>query len=215
MKPVSLAAAFCFGFSFLATAGEPEVAPQVTERLRQLESKLATVQTLKVNFVQEKQMAILEQKLVLKGRITLQQPDKIAWRVQSPIRYAMVIQGATLRQWSEETQDVQQFSLTGNPVFATAVKQIQSWFSGNYLALTHEFNVSLLAESPLAFQFTPRAGSPAREMIVHIIIRFGADERFLKSLEVVESGGDTMRIIFSDTTLNPALTKEEWNPRHE
>jgi len=215
MKSSLLIAAICLGFGLLAAAAESEIAPQVAERLRQLESKLSTVKTLKVDFVQEKQMAILEQKLVLKGRISLQQPDKIAWRVQSPIRYAMMIQGATLRQWSEDTQAVQQFSLGGNPVFSAAVKQIQSWFSGNYLALTREFKVSLLSESPLAFEFTPRAGSPAREMISRIVMRFGPDERFLKSLEVVESGGDTMRIAFSNTTLNPVLPKEEWNPRHE
>lgn len=215
MKSALLIAAICLGFDLLGAAAEPEVAPLVAERLRQLESNLSTVNTLKVDFIQEKQMAILEQKLVLKGRISLQQPDKIAWRVQSPVRYAMVIQGTTLRQWSEDTQAVQQFSLGGNPVFSAAVKQIQSWFSGNYLALTREFNVTLLSASPLAFEFLPRAGSPAREMIARIVMRFGPDERFLKSLEVVESGGDTMRITFTETTLNPVLTKEEWNPRHE
>jgi outer membrane lipoprotein-sorting protein len=215
MKPALLAAAFCLVLGLPVFAAEPEVAPGVAERLAQLESRLSSVHTLKGNFVQEKQMAILENKLVLKGRITLRQPDSIAWRVQSPVRCAMVIQGKTLRQWSEDSDGVQQISLAGNPVFAAAVNQIQRWFSGNYLALTHEFNVTLLGESPLAFQFTPRADSSSRDMIHRIVMSFGSDERFLKSLEVVESDGDTMRIEFSDTILNPVLNKDEWDPRHE
>jgi outer membrane lipoprotein-sorting protein len=209
----ALVIALCFVCQAFLSAAEVE--PGVAGRLRQLESKLSQVQTLKVDFVQEKQMAILEHKLVLKGRITLQQPDKIAWRVRSPIRYGLVIQGATLRQWSEDTQSVQQFSLAGNPVFAAAVKQIQSWFSGNYLVLARDFDVAILSESPLAIGFTPRSGSPAREVIQRIVMRFGEDERFLKRLEVVETGGDTMSLAFSDPVFNPALAKEEWDPRHE
>jgi len=213
MKPSAVAVALCLACQAILSAAE--VDSGVAERLRQLESKLSQVQTLQVDFVQEKQMAILAQKLVLKGRITLQQPDKVAWRVRSPIRYGMVIQGASLRQWSEDTQSVQQFSLAGNPVFAAAVKQIQSWFSGNYLVLARDFNVAILAESPLVIGFTPRSGSPAREVIQRIVMRFGEDERFLKRLEVVETGGDAMGITFFNPVFNPALTREEWDPRHE
>ena len=215
MNVRSLSALFLLGLSAWLQAAEATIEPRVTERLKRLESQLSSVQTLKADFVQEKQMAILENVLVLKGRITLQQPDKVAWRVQSPIRYGMVIDGSALRQWSEDTQAVQQFSLAGNPVFAAAVKQIQSWFSGNYLALTHEFEVAILADAPLAVQFTPRKSSPAREVVRRIVMRFGPDERFLKSLEVEETGGDKMNLVFRETALNPTLTKEEWDPRHE
>ena len=214
MKPAILTIALCLACQVFVFAAE-DVPPRVAERLRQLESKLSSVQTLKVNFVQEKHMAILEQKLVLKGRITLQQPDIMAWRVRSPIRYGMVIQGSTLRQWSEDTQAIQQFSLAGNPVFAAAIKQIQSWFSGSYLALTREFNVTMPSGAPLVLEFTPRAGSPTREVIRRIVMRFGEDERFLNRLEVTETGGDTMSIAFSDPSLNPALDKDEWDPRNE
>jgi len=215
MKPAVFALSLCLACHASVFAAEPEVPARIAERLRQLESQLSSVRTLQVDFVQEKQMAILEQKLVLKGRISLQQPDKMAWRVRSPIRYGMVIQGSTLRQCSEDTRDIQQFSLAGNPVFAAAIKQIQNWFSGNYLALTRDFHVALPSESPLVIEFTPRAGSPAREVIQRIVMRFGADERFLKRLEVTETGGDTMGITFSDPAFNPALTAEEWDPRHE
>ena len=139
----------------------------------------------------------------------------MAWRVRSPIRYGMVIQGSTLRQWSEDTQAIQQFSLAGNPVFAAAIKQIQSWFSGNYLALTREFNVTMPSGAPLVLEFTPRAGSPTREVIRRIVMRFGEDERFLNRLEVTETGGDTMSIAFSDPSLNLTLDKDEWDPRNE
>ena len=205
---------FVFSATF-ASGANPAPSPEVARCLKELDSKLASVQTLKVNFVEEKEMSILEQKLVLKGRITLQKPDKIAWRVQSPIRYAMVIDRATLRQWSDDTQAVQQFSLTGNPIFATAIKQIQSWFSGNYLVLTSDFDVVLAAKSPLVLQFTPHADSPARDMIVRIVMRFGSDERFLDSLEVDETGGDKMRIAFSSAQLNPPLGKAEWDVKSQ
>jgi outer membrane lipoprotein-sorting protein len=214
MKTASFAVAVCLAFQMVLSAAG-NVPPEIADRLRQLESKLSTVRTLKVNFVQEKHMAILENKLVLKGRITLQQPDKMAWRVQSPIRYGMVIQGTTLRQWSEETKTIQEFSLAGNPVFAAAIKQIQNWFSGNYLALTREFNVAIQSGSPLVFEFTPRADSQTKEVIKRIVMRFGQDERVLHRLEVIETCGDTMNISFSDPTLNPVLSKNEWDPRNE
>ena len=198
-------------FTVLSPAAEPVLSPKVADRLKQLETKLSSVRTLKVNFVQEKEMAILENKLILKGRITLQQPDKVAWRVHSPVRYGLCIDGPTLRQWSEDTGSVSQISLAGNPIFTAAVKQIQSWFSGNYTGLAKEFNIALLQDSPLIVQFTPRATSPTREMIRRIVMRFGSDERYLKSMEVDEAGGDKMRIAFSDTVVNPVLSKADWD----
>jgi hypothetical protein len=48
-------------------------------------------------------------------------------------------------------------------------------------------------------------------MVSQIVMRFGSDERFLGSLEVDETGGDKMRIAFSNTELNPALAKAEWD----
>jgi len=212
MKSLLLAASF-LGFILAPAFAEPAVPPEIAARLKQLESKLSKVRTLKVNFVQEKEMAILEQKLVIKGRITLQQPDRLAWRVNSPIRFAMILDGATLHQWSEDSGAVQQFSLADNPVFKTAMKQIQSWFSGNYLALTSDFNVTLLHDPPLTLLFTPRAGSATRDLITRIIMRFGTDEYFLDSLEVDETGGDKMRITFSQMELNPAVARTEWNVR--
>ena len=62
---------------------------------------------------------------------------------------------------------------------------------------------------------TPRTGSPTREVIKRIVMRFGEDERYLSRLEVTETGGDTMSIAFSNPNLNPALAREEWDPRHE
>lgn len=55
-----------------------------------LGKKVSDFTTLKAEFVQEKEMALFKDKLVMKGRLYLRKPDRIAWHVDSPVRYSIL-----------------------------------------------------------------------------------------------------------------------------
>lgn len=183
----------------------PDEASDVHDMLRGLGEKVSNFKSLKTNFVQEKNLAIFKNKIILRGRIYLQKPNKIAWHVDEPVKYSVLITDKSIRQWDEDTNQVQEMSLSGNPVFQNVLNQLAVWFSGDYVSLLKDYDVLLLWKSPLVFEFIPKKGNVAGKIIKSITISVRDDERYLKQIKILEISGDSTTIIFKDTIFNAPI----------
>jgi outer membrane lipoprotein-sorting protein len=172
--------------------------------------KASDFKTLKADFTQEKKMAMFKDKLVLKGRIFLQKPNRIAWHVDSPLRYSVLITDKMIRQWDEETNQVQEISLTKNPIFQNVLNQLTVWFSGDYSSLLDVNEVRLLKREPLIVEFVPREKNIARKVIKSITITFRPDQKYLQQIRILEQSGDVTTIHFTNTQLNAPLTNSNF-----
>lgn len=173
--------------------------------LRALGKKASNFKTLKTEFVQEKKMAMFKEKLILKGRIYLQKPNKVAWHVDSPLRYSVLITDKLIRQWDEETNKVQELSLAKNPIFQNVLNQLTVWFSGEYGSLLDVNDVRLVKRDPLVIEFVPRANNISKKVIKSITITFRDDQKYLQQIRIQEMGGDVTTLRFFNTIMNTPL----------
>jgi outer membrane lipoprotein-sorting protein len=201
--------AFCILQTAPAFAGEPTLT-DLPGFLDSLGKKVSDFKTLKTEFVQEKKMAMFKEKLVLKGRIYLQKPNRIAWHVDSPLRYSVLITDKLIRQWDEDTNQVQEISLAKNPVFQNVLGQLTVWFSGEYGTLLDTNNVRLVKRSPLVMEFTPRENNMAKKVIKSITITFREDQKYLQQIRIQELNGDITTIHFTNTLLNAPLNSSSF-----
>lgn len=170
--------------------------------LSRLGEKASGFKSLKTDFVQEKNLAIFKNKIIIKGRIYIQKPNKLAWHVDKPVRYSVLITDKSIRQWDEETNSVQEISLSRNPVFQNVVNQLTVWFSGDYSSLLADNNAHLLQNSPIILDFIPKETNIARKVIKSITITFRGDEKYIERIKILEISGDTTTIAFVNTVLN-------------
>jgi len=173
--------------------------------LRSLGKKVSDFKTLKTQFTQEKKMAMFKEKLVMKGRIFLRKPDKIAWHVDSPLRYSVLITDKVIRQWDEDTNQVQEISLTKNPIFQNVLNQLSVWFSGDFSSLLETNEVRLVQREPLVIEFVPKGNNISKKVIKSITITFREDLVYLKQLRIQELSGDVTTIHFNNTQMNAPL----------
>ncbi len=173
--------------------------------LRELGRKASSFRTLKTDFSQEKKMAMFREKLVMKGRIYLQKPNRVAWHVDSPVRYSVLITDKLIRQWDEDTNRVQEISLARNPIFQNVLSQLTVWFSGEYGSLLDVNDVRLLKRAPLVIEFTPRSNNISRKVIRSITITFREDQKYLQQIRIQEVSGDVTTLRFFNTILNSPL----------
>ncbi|HUJ19843.1 MAG TPA: outer membrane lipoprotein carrier protein LolA [Nitrospirota bacterium] len=181
--------------------GQPDMAVFLAE----LGKRVSDFSTLKTDFLQEKEMAMFKEKLVMKGRIYLQKPNKVAWHVDSPVRYSVLITDRVIRQWDEDTNRVQEISLAKNPIFQNVLNQITVWFSGDYSSLLAVNDIRQVQNDPLVLEFVPQEKNVARKVIKSITITFRDDGKYLKQIRIKEVSGDVTTIIFLNTLLNVPL----------
>ncbi|MFW9817801.1 MAG: outer membrane lipoprotein carrier protein LolA [Candidatus Thorarchaeota archaeon] len=192
------------------TGGKSPPASTIEDVLGRLEERMSAMQTLRTDFIQEKHLAVLDRPLVLKGTVFMQKPGLFAWHVREPLRYSMVIRGETVRQWDEDSDRVQEISLSKNPAFGMAIRQMRDWFSGAYRSMLGDYEVALVDQAPVSLRVIPRNTALARQVIGSVTVVFERDERYIKRIEVVEEGGDRTLLTFVDTLLNSPIDPSAW-----
>ncbi|MDM8525428.1 outer membrane lipoprotein carrier protein LolA [Desulfococcaceae bacterium HSG8] len=203
---ILLSLLWCLIFAHVSAAETSDI----KDILSSLEKKVSGMQTLQTDFVQEKELAVFNQKLILKGTVFLEKPARLAWHVTEPMRYSMIMKDQMIRQWDEDTNEIQEISLAKNPAFQTAVGQMQEWFSGTYTSLLREYEVALFKKNPTALKFTPRENALAANVISSVTVFFREDERYIHQIYIEEKSGDNTRLTFVNTVLNPSFDKTVW-----
>jgi len=181
--------------------------------LIRLEEKMLDVKTLQTDFVQEKKLAVLDKKIILKGKIFLKKPDLFAWHTEEPTRYSMVIKDDIISQWDEDIDQVQKANIKDNPAFQTVAGQIRKWLSGIYIPLLEGYNITILNQEPVSLKFTPRKNTTAYNTISSVRIIFGKDERYIREIYIKEKGGDSTLLRFNDTMLNIPIDDAVWDAK--
>jgi len=183
------------------------------EILERLEAKLSGVRTVQADFVQKKRLAMFRREMTIEGRLAVENPERIAWHVDKPVRYSLVIVGPELSQWDEDTDRVQTMRLDKNPSFKAAFQQMTAWFSGRYASLRERYDVAIAQTDPYVLVFSPKKGSGMEKIIKKIRIVFREDERYINELTLHEASGNTSIIRFSNTRLNEPVDDDAWKVR--
>ena len=203
--------------SALSAAGEEPAAghavrqpSDVAALLDSLGRDVSRFQTLKTDFTQEKRLAVFQNTVLLRGRIFLQKPARIAWHVDAPLKYSVVISDASIRQWDEDTDRVQEITFAKNPVLQNVMQQITVWFSGDYSSLLKDYDVLIDGERPVMLRFIPKKTSAAAKVVKQVRIEFREDNKYLRKLTIIEQGGDSTSITFTGTVFDVPLDARDF-----
>ncbi len=193
-----------------AAAGSLRAAESVDELMQRLSDEFAGIRTVQTRFVETKQIRILEQEMKLTGQLAVEKPDRLAWRVETPLACTILITDGEVKQWDEDSRSVQRFSSRSNPVFAMVLDQMQNWFSGNFAALQSDYDVTVQQEHPPVLTFKPRSDSPNAQAVRQVAVTIRDDLRYVQSIEIEDSSGDVTLMTFTDTLLNEPVPPETW-----
>lgn len=206
-RAVRRLAGLLVGLLAVQTACAAEPAADVLGRM---EKAMADVHTVKTRFVQEKKMALFNHPLVTTGSIWVEPPAHLLWRVESPMRYALALDGERIRQWDGETGKTTSMSMDGNPVFSAVSEQLNAWFGGRYGLLVRDYDVEQKVIAPATFVFVPKPAAPSASMLKSVTVVFREDARYIASIQIDDAGGDVTTLKFEDTEINVPLGPKAW-----
>lgn len=184
----------------------------IDEVLNRLEKNVSSLKTLSATFVQKKRMAAFSHEIEMSGKVYLKKPSVLAWHVKSPIRYSVLITDKLIRQWDEESDQVNEISLSANPMLGAALEQMTVWFEGRYTSLSKDYEIRVISKKgqPVVLEFSPMEHNVAREVIEKVSVGLAQDERYLSWIRIMEAGGDTTTIKFMDTVFDAPLEEKNF-----
>jgi len=181
-----------------------------------VQNHLKFITSVQADFLEKKNLAMLDHTLTISGRMAMETPDRLIWVVCRPVGYAIRIRGDEVCQWDEDTNHVDVMHLGGDPTFKAVSEQMQAWFLGNYKVLGDSYDVFVLAERPLSLRFVPKGDTMVAKMLKHVDVTFGSDERYINTMVVRETGGDTTTLNFLNARVNQPVENATWEmPPHE
>jgi outer membrane lipoprotein-sorting protein len=189
--------------AFPAT-GETEPAGSPAPLLRRLEQAASGVSTLASDFVQEKHLAMFKTVVTSRGRFHYRKPDRLRWELTEPVASGFALNGNQGRRWHQRTGRTESFDIRQDPIMKAVSDQIFAWANADFSGLGRTYRIRILSEHPVSLRLEPLPAAMAASLD-HLRITFSPDGKFVRAVEIHEKDGDSTRIRFVDTVVNPPL----------
>jgi outer membrane lipoprotein-sorting protein len=181
--------------------------------VKEFKSRLVTlsdkVNTIESDFVQEKNLSILSNKIISKGHFCFKKANKIRWEYNQPYRYLIIINNNKI--FIKEDQNQKQYDIQSNKMFQEMNKFISGCIQGDILRNEQEYNIGYFEDEKAYFvSLKPKAES-MRKMLNEVQIWFNKTDLTVSRISMVESGGDYTKIDFINKKLNLEISDEKFN----
>jgi outer membrane lipoprotein-sorting protein len=192
------------------------VAQSAFEPVRNVESfkgKLAqmadSTKTILCDFVQEKYLVVMTEKIVSKGHFWFKRENNIRWEYTSPFKYLIIINNNHLYTSDERNQN--KYDLNSNKMLQAINGFIAGCIQGNIVKNKEEYNIEYSENSSLYFVKLVPKSDKMKQMLAEVQIWFDKKDLTVSRLKLVESGGDYTIIDFINKKLNTDIPVEKFS----
>lgn len=183
------------------TAGFTEV-KNVEQFKKDFAAQNAKLTSIKSSFVQEKTLTMLTEKIVSKGEFWFKRNDKIRIEYKTPYSYLLIINGDQMI--TKDNQKESHVNTSSNKLFRQVNRIIIDCVQGTILN-NKDFSVKIFEnQNQFQLQLTPQAKA-IKEFFQTITITLDKKDYSVSDLELLEQGGDTTLMRFSNKQLNTSI----------
>lgn len=169
---------------------------------KQMAARAKTMQSLTADFVQAKQMKMMDQEAESRGKVYFQSPDLLKWVYLSPYDYQILFRDGRLYINDEGHKSVT--DTNSNKLFAKLAKLISGSVNGKLLEDCDNFRIAYFRDQGMVMaRMEPKDKNIAR-MFEEIILMFNNDH-LVKMVKLKDESGDFTRIEFSNIRVNETI----------
>ncbi len=179
------------------------------EALRAQVKELAhRTHTISSDFIQEKNMAMITEKIISRGKFYFKKDRMLRWEYTDPFSYLIIIRNDQISVKDENK--VTHFNVKSNKVFLEINRIILGSLQGTLLNDEANFTPAFL-ENPSSYVVTLKPLAPKlKESISEIVIHFDRTDVTVNRVEMFEPGGDRTKISFTNKKLNQPISDEKF-----
>jgi outer membrane lipoprotein-sorting protein len=174
-----------------------------------LADKIQSTNTISCDFVQEKNLVILSEKIISNGRFFYKKTNNIRWEYTEPYRYLIIISKDQLLTRDDKNQ--KQYDIQSNKIFKEMNRFISGCIQGDILKNDKDYTIAYFENSDQYYvRLVPRA-EKMRQMLNELQIWFDKGDLTISGLKLIESGEDYTMINFINKKLNLDIPLEKFS----
>jgi outer membrane lipoprotein-sorting protein len=175
---------------------------------KKISSKAQTIHTIESNFVQEKNISVLSEKIISKGHLTYKEPSKLRWEYTTPFNYLVILNQGKLFLKDENKSN--KVDMQSNKMFQEINNLIVSSVQGNVSDLKNFKVIVFQNHDTYLFEMTPVSGT-AKDFFSNIHIYFSKSDLGVQKINMLEDGGDYTLISFTKNDYNVEVSDEKFS----
>ncbi|HTH56366.1 MAG TPA: outer membrane lipoprotein carrier protein LolA [Cyclobacteriaceae bacterium] len=172
---------------------------------KQLEAESKKITSIKSDFVQEKVMTMLTEKIVSSGEFNFKRTDKVRIEYKTPYAYLMIINGNQM--FSKDGNKENRINVSSNKMFRQVNRIIVDCVQGTIL-YNKDFSSEIFeSESLYLLELTPQ-NKTLKDFFQTIRVQVEKKDYSVSQIELNEPGGDKTIMRFSNKHFNQAVNDE-------
>ena len=184
--------------SFTVLAQDSEV--QIRQKIAAAAQAMTSLQC---DFVQTKQLKMLNDKMVSEGSMYYSQKDKLRWEYVKPYQYIFIMNGDRVLLKNKERSDV--IDVRQNKIFREIARIMMSSVVGDCLSDDRTFKTSIsTAGGQWVATLLPQR-KDMKQMFQKIILHFDQRQATVSRVELVEKNGDQTTIDLKNIRKNETI----------
>ena len=199
MKRITISLLFLFSLFFSVAQAQGDDA--------QIRQKIATaaqaMTSLQCDFVQTKQLKMLNDKMVSEGRMYYSQKDKLRWEYVKPYQYTFIMNGDRVLLKNKERSDV--IDVRQNKIFREIANIMLNSVVGNCLNDDRSFKTSITTAGGQWVATLLPQRKDVKQMFQKIILHFDQQQATVSRVELVEKNGDLTTIDLKNIRKNETI----------
>lgn len=172
---------------------------------KQFEIENRKITSIKSDFVQEKTLSMLKEKIVSKGEFVFKRSDKVRIEYKTPYSYLMIINGNQMI--SKDGNRESRINVSSSKMFRQINKVIVDCVQGTIL-YNKDFSSKILENDSMYFLELVPQSKIIKEFFQSIKIQIEKKDYSVAVIELNEQGGDQTTMRFSSKQFNQTIGDE-------
>ena len=199
-------------FSVFCVAQNSDFKPVPKNEIQSYIAKMgkasASVTSLQCSFTQKKEIAVLSESVVSKGKLMYKKDSKLRWEYTTPYFYLFALNGDKV--YLKNDKSTKQFDTKTNALFKEISVLLVNSISGTGMIDSKKFDAVFYENaSKIKVKLTPK-NKAIKSILNTIELYFDKSNYMVHSVEMTEATGDATSIIFTDEKLNQAIADEKF-----
>lgn len=163
------------------------------------------IQTIKSNFIQEKNLSVLSEKILSEGKFYFKRSNRVRIEYQKPFQYLLIMNGDQILIREHEKEN--KMNVKSNKLFQQVNRIVVDCVQGTILD-NKDFTVRVFQnESAWLLEMTP-AGKALKEFFQTVVVYADKKDYSISTIDMREPSGDNTLIRFTQKELNATVSDD-------